>query len=175
MGLFAYCTIHRPRLVAGENVWNLVCIVDLAGVSNWDDLTRKFRTIGYAFFYVFADTLLFCIPARRRRVYYWGFPLQASWNVFLEHSLAQDLITNVFKSLQYLDCDVLPVDVFRLESDNTAVSDRYTAQRDWHRPSPESAKWPNVHMTFCQGMSLDWPVTGSVSALMHSPDDLLSP
>ena len=73
LGLLSYCRRHRPPLVFGENVWNLILVA-----SNWDELVSLFRSIGYVMSFVCADPRYFEVPHRRKRAYYWGFDVSGT-------------------------------------------------------------------------------------------------
>ena len=161
-GLLAFCKRHRPRVVFGENVWNLVSIGDSSGTSNWNDMKEKFMTIGYLLVYIRSDTIWIGLPHRRRRVYYFGFPLNGQWYLILEARLAQDAMHTFSKLLEEEGHELLGVDLFRVESDTQSVPDRFLAAKDWYGPEQEEAKLPVVHASFCADSNIAWPVADSV-------------
>jgi hypothetical protein len=144
--------------VFGENVWNLVSIGDSSGTSNWNDMKEKFMTIGYLLVYIRSDTIWIGLPHRRRRVYYFGFPLNGQWYLILEARLAQDAMHTFSKLLEEEGHELLGVDLFRVESDTQSVPDRFLAAKDWYGPEQEEAKWPVVHASFCADSNIAWPV-----------------
>ena len=158
-----YCQKFHPLWIAFENVQNLLtaCVVDadVLAKSNFDVVLSWFRNIGYVLCWKILCPTQQRVPARRIRIYFWGFFLADVWYIRLEHQATTISIDQLHNSMVE-DGDVLDTADFDCAK-GAQVTDTFVAT-PWpsifNDVSSDECKWPRYHLQFCEQHGLKLPV-----------------